>query len=141
MGAGVRFCAFCDYEAMEAACLTGPGRRSILRSLKAMGNPNFRDIAMEQIPEEYQGHFCRGLATTKFCDGFEGEACEFALCKSGGPAQVKGRQAGSCLFCDPAAVGAKVDAPGGLKDIATALKRMSEAARARALAERSPEDA
>ncbi|CAJ1413326.1 unnamed protein product, partial [Effrenium voratum] len=140
VGAGVTLCAFCDFEAMEAACLTAPGRRSLLRSLKAMANPNFRTIALEQIPAEYQGHFSRGLASAQFCAGFEGEACVFALAKSGGPAQVHQRQARSCLFCDPVAVGSKVDAPGGLKDIAAALKKMSEAARARALTERIPED-
>ena len=86
------------------------------------------------------GHFSRGLASAQFCAGFEGEACVFALAKSGGPAQVHQRQARSCLFCDPVAVGSKVDAPGGLKDIAAALKKMSEAARARALTERIPED-
>ncbi|CAJ1443818.1 unnamed protein product [Effrenium voratum] len=140
VGAGVEFCAFCDHEAMEAACLTAPGRRSLLQSLKAMVDPNFRAIALEQIPAEYEGHFSRGLASAQFCAGFEGEACVFALAKTGGPAQVHQRQARSCLFCDPAAVGAKVDAPGGLKDIAAALKKMSEATRARALTERIPED-
>ena len=64
----------------------------------------------------------------------------FALNKTGGPAQVGRRRAGSCLFCDPTAIGAKVDAPDGLKEIAAALRRMSAAAKEKALAERLPED-
>ena len=139
-GAGVQLCAFCDYEAMETACLTASGRRSILRSLKAMTNPNFRDIAMEQVPDVFKEHFACGLASGQFCGGFEGEVCIFALTKTGGPAQVGRRRAGSCLFCDPTAIGAKVDAPNGLKEIAKALRQMSEAGKEKALAERLPED-
>ncbi|CAJ1353598.1 unnamed protein product, partial [Effrenium voratum] len=97
----------------------------------AMTEPIFRDIALEQVPAEYEGHFSRGLASARFCGGLEGEACVFALQKTGGPARVEKRRAGSCLFCDPVAVGAKVDMPGGVKEIAGALKKMSEAARAR----------
>ena len=77
--------------------------------------------------------------SARFCSGFEGEACVFALTKTGGPARVEKRGA-SCCFCDPTAIGAKVDLPGGLKDLAAALKKMSEAARLKALAERIPED-
>ena len=139
MAAGVEYCVFCDHEAMETACLAASGRRSILQSLKAMTEPIFRDIALEQVPVEYKGHFSRGLASARFCAGFEGEACVFALQKSGGPARVE-KRAGSCLFCDPVAVGAKVDMLGGVQQIAGALKKMSEAARAQALAERIPAD-
>ncbi|CAJ1414910.1 unnamed protein product, partial [Effrenium voratum] len=140
VAAGVEHCVFCDYEAMAAACLTANGRRAVLQSLKAMIHPDFRDIAVEQIPNEYKAHFVRGLVSARFCRGFEGEACVFALAKTGGPARVEKRGASSCCFCDPAAIGAKVDLPGGLKDLAAALKKMSEAAQVKALAERIPED-
>ena len=135
----MEYCVFCDHEAMETACLAASGRRSILQSLKAMTEPIFRDIALEQVLVEYKGRFSRGLASARFCAGFEGEACVFALQKSGGPARVE-KRAGSCLFCDPVAVGAKVDMLGGVQQIAGALKKMSEAARAQALAERIPAD-
>ena len=105
-----------------------------------MASPNFRDIAMEQVPDVFKEHFARGLASGQFCGGFEGEVCIFALNKTGGAAQVGRRRAGSCLFCDPTAIGAKVDAPDGLKEIAAALRRMSAAAKEKALAERLPED-
>ncbi|CAJ1368717.1 unnamed protein product, partial [Effrenium voratum] len=133
VAAGVEHCVFCDYEAMAAACLTANGRRAVLRSLKAMTHPDFRDIAVEQIPDEYKAYFVRGLVSARFCSGFEGEACVFALTKTGGPARVEKRGA-SCCFCDPTAIGAKVDLPGGLKDLAAALKKMSEAARLKARA-------
>ncbi|CAJ1394547.1 unnamed protein product, partial [Effrenium voratum] len=123
VAAGAECCMFCDHEAMETACLAASGRRSVLRSLKAMTEPIFRNIALEQVPTEYKGHFSRGLASARFCGGFEGEACVFALQKTGGPARVEKRQAGSCLFCDPVAVGAKVDMLGGVEEIAGARTR------------------
>ncbi|CAJ1393690.1 unnamed protein product, partial [Effrenium voratum] len=138
--AGAELCVFCDYDLMAAGCLTAAGRRSILVKLRAMADPNLQSIAQDLIPLEFRDHFEHGMRQKKFCSRFEGEACVFALARSGGPAQTQKRQAGCCLFCNPDAIGAKVDAPGGLKQIATALRKMCEAAREKALAERLPED-
>ena len=63
VGLAADLCVFCDYEAMDSACLTAAGRRAILRSLKAMADPNLRWIALEElIPEEFRQHFRNSLA-------------------------------------------------------------------------------
>ena len=140
MPAGAELCIFCDYDLMAEGCLTAAGRRAVLVRLRAMADPNLQSVALDLIPIEFRDHFEHGLRQNKFCGGFEGEACIFALAKSGGPARVEKRRAGCCLFCNPDAIGAKVDAPGGLQEIATALRKMSKAAKEKALAERLPED-
>ncbi|CAJ1390310.1 unnamed protein product, partial [Effrenium voratum] len=119
-----RSSAVCDYERMETECLAASGRRSILQRLKAMADDNLRGIALELTPAEFRGHFQRGLASAqRFCLGFDGEA------------------SAACFFCDPEAVAAKVDAPGGRREVAGLLQQLSPAAKAKALAERIPEDA
>ena len=141
VGPNKDLCVFCDYEAMEDACLTAAGRSSILQSLKAMTDPNLRWIALEElIPEEFRQHFRNGVGHSRFCAGFEDEPCIFALSKTGGPAQVHKRRAAVCLFCDPAALGAKYDSAAGRKEVANALKQMSPAAREKMLAERISAD-
>ncbi|CAJ1328662.1 unnamed protein product, partial [Effrenium voratum] len=141
VGLGVDLCVFCDYEAMEAACLTAAGRRGVLQRLKAMADPNLRSIAVEELlPGEFREHFRNGLGQDRFCVGFEDEPCIFALTKTGGPAQTHRRGAAVCLFCDPVALGAKYDLAAGRREVARALKKMSPAAKHKILAERISAD-
>ncbi|CAJ1459932.1 unnamed protein product, partial [Effrenium voratum] len=134
--ASAELCSFCDYQRMEAECLTASGRHSLLRRLTAMVDKNLQGIALELVPAQFRGHFQRGLATKQFCPGFDGEICIFALAASGGRAQIHKSQAAACFFCDP-----EVDALGGRRQVAGLLKRLSPTAKAKALAERIPEDA
>ena len=136
VGLGVDLCVFCDYEAMEAACLTAAGRRGVLQRLKAMADPNLRSIAVEELlPGKFREHFRNGLG-----QDFEDEPCIFALAKTGGPAQTHRRGAAVCLFCDPVALGAKYDLAAGRREVARALKKMSPAAKDKMLAERISAD-
>ena len=126
---------------MEVECLTASGRRSLLQRLTAMVDKNLQGIALELVPAEFRGHFQRSLATKRFCPGFDGEVCIFALAAGGGRAQIQRAQAAACFFCNPEAVAAKVDALGGRHEVAGLLKQLSPTAKAKALAERIPEDA
>ena len=126
---------------MEAECLTASGRRSLLQRLTAMVDKTLQGIALELVPAEFRGHFQRSLATKRFCPGFDGEVCIFALAAGGGRAQIQRGQAAACFFCNPEAVAAKVDALGGRHEVAGLLKQLSPTAKAKALAERIPEDA
>ncbi|CAE7365302.1 unnamed protein product [Symbiodinium natans] len=101
---------FCDPDRLATACVQPQSRGQIKRLLLAL-TPEYQRLALERVPEDFRGYFQAELAKPKVCVGMSGERCAFALAARGGPAQVLGK-----------------------------LRRLSVAARARALDERLPPD-
>ena len=130
-------CAFCDPEVMQAWCLDGSKRQALARMLKLMPDPGTVETAMMRIPAEFQEHFRRTLAKSWRCNGLAGDVCTFALRPDGGRAQVPGFR-DVCLFCDPDELARTCFLENGLQLVASKMKKMAAAPRAKVLECRVP---
>ena len=133
-------CPFCETEGdlLRSLCLDASGRTRLLKMLKAMSNPETRDVALSRLPEEFRQGFRAKLHVRRCCPGLAAEACCFALRPEGGSAQLNKRE-GSCLLCTPEELSAKCATPHGRSLVATKLRKMAAVHRDKALQERVPE--
>jgi hypothetical protein len=130
-------CLFCDPTAMRQACLTGAPRRAVLQGLRAFAAaPDVLQRALALVPDEYHAYFKKELSAGAVCRGANGEACVFGL---GDRAASVYRREPLCMFCDLPRLAGLCAAPGRRSIAVRGLRRMSDAACAKALAERIPE--
>ena len=130
-------CWACDPTKLGETLLSAKRRDKIVGHLRDI-EPDKQQVVLSRAPPELREALATAIAARKFCPGRPGDPCNFRLKQRPGPAQLRNGQK-KCWVCGPKKdMAAELARANGVQRVATKLKRMGPAARAKALDERVP---
>ena len=138
VGGNYSQCMWCNPERMLAACRdTTQGRHNVVKAFKQM-TAEQQVRALRRVPQDYQAAFQTLAARSDRCVGLAGEPCCFQESIVGGVAKAR-QGSNQCVWCDKAALAEACRLESGRKKLLPHLRRLTLAARQKAMNERVPE--